>query len=193
MSPWADLAGTGDSLKSKAGVDPVLTAEAVRVRARDYLGGADACDPSVSPIYARLAGLPPLLIQAGSHEILLDDAIRLAARAAHDDVAVTLDVVPACPTCSRPSPPSWTKARPRRPGPAPSSASTPAQPQPEPQHGGNERRAGSAQPPDDRHRRLLGHRRCHRPCHRGRQRAHHLAAIHSLFGFAALPGCGPPS
>ncbi|MGH3193940.1 MAG: alpha/beta hydrolase [Streptosporangiaceae bacterium] len=97
MSPWADLAGTGDSLKTKADVDPVLTAEAIRVRARDYLGGADAADPAVSPIYASLAGLPPLLIQAGSHEILLDDAIRLAARAAHDDVAVTLDVVPGVP------------------------------------------------------------------------------------------------
>ena len=97
MSPWADLAGTGDSIKTKADVDPVITAEAVRVRARDYLGGADACDPAVSPLYGSLAGLPPLLIQAGSHEILLDDAIRLAARAAYDDVAVTLDVVPGVP------------------------------------------------------------------------------------------------
>jgi monoterpene epsilon-lactone hydrolase len=97
MSPWADLAGTGDSIKTKADVDPVITADAVRVRARDYLGGADACDPAVSPLYGSLAGLPPLLIQAGSHEILLDDAIRLAARAANDDVAVTLDVVPGVP------------------------------------------------------------------------------------------------
>ena len=97
MSPWADLAGTGDSIKTKADVDPVITAEAVRVRARDYLGGADACDPAVSPVYGSLAGLPPLLIQAGSHEVLLDDAIRLAARAACDDVAVTLDVVPGVP------------------------------------------------------------------------------------------------
>lgn len=97
MSPWADLAGTGDSIKTKADVDPVITADAVRVRARDYLGGADAADPAVSPIYGSLDGLPPLLIQAGSHEILLDDAIRLAARAAYDDVAVTLDVVPGVP------------------------------------------------------------------------------------------------
>jgi len=98
MSPWADLAGTGDSIKTKADVDPVITADAVRVRARDYLGGvADARDPMVSPVYGSLAGLPPLLIQAGSHEVLLDDAIRLAARAASDDVAVTLDVVPGVP------------------------------------------------------------------------------------------------
>jgi epsilon-lactone hydrolase len=97
MSPWADLAGTGDSLTTKADVDPVITADAVRVRARDYLGDADPSDPAVSPIYGSLAGLPPLLIQSGSHEVLLDDAIRLATRAAHDDVAVTLDVTPGVP------------------------------------------------------------------------------------------------
>jgi epsilon-lactone hydrolase len=97
MSPWADMAGLGQSITAKADVDPVITAEAVRVRARDYLNGTDASDPAVSPVYGNLAGLPPLLIQAGSHEILLDDAIRLAARAAFDDVAVTLDVTPGVP------------------------------------------------------------------------------------------------
>jgi epsilon-lactone hydrolase len=97
MSPWVDLAGTGQSITAKADVDPIITADAVHIRARDYLNGADASDPSVSPVYGSLAGLPPLLIQAGSHEILLDDAIRLAARAASDDVAVTLDVVPGVP------------------------------------------------------------------------------------------------
>jgi acetyl esterase/lipase len=56
MSPWADLAGTGDSIKTKADADPVITADAVRVRACDYLGGADAADPAVSPVYASLAG-----------------------------------------------------------------------------------------------------------------------------------------
>jgi acetyl esterase/lipase len=94
LSPWVDLAGTGDSITAKAAVDPMITATAIRVRAGDYLNGADASDGLVSPIYASLAGLPPLLIQAGSHEVLLDDAIRLAARAAHDDVDVTLEVVP---------------------------------------------------------------------------------------------------
>jgi len=97
MSPMADLAAAGQGITAKADVDPVITADAVRVRSRDYLGGADPRDPAVSPVYGSLAGLPPLLIQAGSHEILLDDAIRLAARAAHDDVAVTLDVVPGVP------------------------------------------------------------------------------------------------
>ena len=97
MSPMADLAATGQSITAKADADPVITAGAVRVRARDYLDGLDARDPAVSPVYGSLAGLPPLLIQAGSHEVLLDDAIRLAARAAYDDVAVTLDVTPGVP------------------------------------------------------------------------------------------------
>ena len=52
MSPWADLAGTGGSIKTRADDDPVITADAIRVRARDYLGGADASDPAVSPVYA---------------------------------------------------------------------------------------------------------------------------------------------
>jgi epsilon-lactone hydrolase len=93
----ADLAGTGDSIKTKADVDPVITAAAIRVRGRDYLDGTGASDPTVSPVYGSLAGLPPLLIQAGSHEILLDDAIRLAARAPYDGVAIALDVVPGVP------------------------------------------------------------------------------------------------
>jgi epsilon-lactone hydrolase len=97
MSPMTDLSAVGQSITEKADVDPVITAEAVRNRSRDYLGGLDARDPAVSPVYGSLAGLPPLLIQVGSHEILLDDAIRLAAQAAYDDVAVTLDVVPGVP------------------------------------------------------------------------------------------------
>ena len=94
LSPWVDLAATGASVTAKADVDPIITAAALRLRAAGYLDGADASDGLVSPIYASLAGLPPLLIQVGSHEVLLDDALRLAARAAYDDVAVTLEVVP---------------------------------------------------------------------------------------------------
>ena len=63
----------------------------------DYVAGADAADPRISPIFGDLAGLPPLLIQVGSHEILLSDALRLAVRAARDDVAVTLEVTPGVP------------------------------------------------------------------------------------------------
>lgn len=97
MSPWTDLAGTGLSSTTKADVDPALTASGLRTRAGDYLGDIDPESPTASPIYADLTGLPPLLIQVGSNEVLLDDATRLAARAAADDVAVTLDVVPEVP------------------------------------------------------------------------------------------------
>jgi epsilon-lactone hydrolase len=97
LSPMTDLTVTGSSYASKADVDPAITAEAIRTRAADYLAGTDPADPLVSPIFADLSGLPPLLIQAGSHEVLLDDAIRLAAKAAADDVAVILDVTPGVP------------------------------------------------------------------------------------------------
>ena len=97
MSPWTDLAVTGDSSTTKADIDPALTAPALRTRARDYLGDLDPASPIASPIHADLTGLPPLLIQAGSYEILLDDATRLAAKAAVDDVAVILDITPGVP------------------------------------------------------------------------------------------------
>jgi epsilon-lactone hydrolase len=97
MSPWADLTLSGDSISAKAAVDPALTPEGLRRRAVDYLADGDRTAELVSPIFADLTGLPPLLIQAGSHEILLDDATRLAARAAAADVAVRLEVTPGVP------------------------------------------------------------------------------------------------
>jgi acetyl esterase/lipase len=97
MSPYADLTLSGDTLTERHSLDPILTPEGLRVRAPEYLAGADAADPLISPIFGDLSGLPPLLIQAGSHEILLSDALRLAARAATTDVAVTLDVTPGVP------------------------------------------------------------------------------------------------
>ena len=87
MSPWADLTLSGDSIRGKAAVDPALTPEGLTRRAADYLPDGDPAGELVSPIFADLTGLPPLLIQAGSHEILLDDATRLAAHAAAADVA----------------------------------------------------------------------------------------------------------
>ncbi|MFD6994972.1 alpha/beta hydrolase fold domain-containing protein [Streptomyces mirabilis] len=97
FSPWADLTLSGDSLTGKADVDPALTAKGLRIRARDYLGETDPATPLASPVFADLTGLAPLLIQVGSHEILLDDAVRLAARAAAHDVAVELQVWPQVP------------------------------------------------------------------------------------------------
>ncbi|MER6358837.1 alpha/beta hydrolase [Streptomyces sp. NPDC001634] len=97
LSPWVDLTQSGRSLESKAEVDPSMTATALRVRAADYLGDVDPRGELASPALADLRGLPPMLVQAGSHEVLLDDAVRLAARAADSDVDVILDVVAGAP------------------------------------------------------------------------------------------------
>ena len=97
FSPWVDLTVSGASATTKAALDPALTPQALRTRARDYLGERDTATPLASPVFADLTGLPPLLIQVGSHEILLDDALRLASRAAYHDVAVELQVWPEVP------------------------------------------------------------------------------------------------
>jgi acetyl esterase/lipase len=97
MSPYADLTLSGDTIVDKEALDPLLTPDGLRRRVTDYVADADASDPYISPVHGDLRGLPPMLIQVGSHEILLSDAIRLAARAATADVAVTLDVVPGVP------------------------------------------------------------------------------------------------
>jgi len=97
FSPYADLTLSGESMTTKAEMDPSFHAEDIVVRAKDYVGSADAADPLVSPVFADLRGLPSLLIQAGSNEVLLDDALRLATRAAAADVPVTLEVTPGVP------------------------------------------------------------------------------------------------
>ncbi len=97
MSPYVDLTLSGETLAAKQEVDPLLTPEGLRARVPDYVGEADAADPYISPIFGDLRELPPLLIQAGSHEVLLSDAVRLAGRAAICDVPVTLDVTPGVP------------------------------------------------------------------------------------------------
>jgi acetyl esterase/lipase len=94
ISPWADLACSGASMTGKAAADPSLTEAGLRRMAAHYLGRADADDPLASPIHADLAGLPPILIHVGTAEILLDDALRLAAAAGRDDVALTLEIWP---------------------------------------------------------------------------------------------------
>jgi acetyl esterase/lipase len=97
MSPYADLTLSGETLAGKSELDPLLSPEGLRARVPDYVGGADAADPYISPIFGDLRGLPPLLIQVGSHEVLLSDALRLAGRAAIADVPVTLEVTPGVP------------------------------------------------------------------------------------------------
>jgi len=97
MSPYADLTLAGATMETKREADPLLSTQALRARATDYTSGHDAALGLISPIFAELTGLPPLIIQAGSHEVLLDDAIRLAQQAATADVEVTLDITPRVP------------------------------------------------------------------------------------------------
>jgi acetyl esterase/lipase len=97
MSPYADLTLAGTTLETKREVDPLLSRESLTARAPDYTAGQDAALGLISPIFADLSALPPLIIQCGTHEVLLDDAIRLAQRAATADVAVTLDITAGVP------------------------------------------------------------------------------------------------
>lgn len=92
MSPWTDLALTGASLSSRAEADPIFTRDVLRGFAVAYLDGRDATDPKVSPLYAHLAGLPPIDIHVGDDEVLRDDAVRYADRAGGAGVQVTLSI-----------------------------------------------------------------------------------------------------
>lgn len=97
MSPYADLTLAGTSMETKREADPLLSPQALRARIPDYTAGHDPALGLISPVFADLSGLPPLIIQAGTHEVLLDDAVRLARQAATADVAVTLDITPGVP------------------------------------------------------------------------------------------------
>ena len=97
MSPYVDLTLAGTTMESRREVDPLLSPEALQARIPDYTSGQDAALGLISPVFADLAGLPPLIIQAGTHEVLLDDALRLAREAATADVEVTLGITPGVP------------------------------------------------------------------------------------------------
>ncbi|HKQ02783.1 MAG TPA: alpha/beta hydrolase [Actinomycetes bacterium] len=97
MSPYVDLTLAGATMETKREIDPLFTPEAFPARVADYKAGQDPALGLISPIFAELSGLPPLIIQAGTHEVLLDDAIRLARQAATADVEVTLDITPRVP------------------------------------------------------------------------------------------------
>ena len=97
MSPYADLSLAGTSMETRHEVDPLLSREALQARVTDYTSGQDPALGLISPVFADLSDLPPLIIQAGTHEVLLDDALRLAQRAASADVEVTLDITPGVP------------------------------------------------------------------------------------------------
>ena len=97
MSPYADLTLAGTTMETRREVDPLLSRERLQPRVTDYTSGQDAALGLISPVFADLSGLPPLIIQAGTHEVLLDDAVRLAQQAVTADVEVTLDITPRVP------------------------------------------------------------------------------------------------
>ena len=93
MSPWTDLAATGRSYVSRAEADPIHQRPMILTLAKNYLGGqADPCDPLVSPLYADLHDLPPLLIQVGDRETVLDDSVVFAEKARAAGVDVNLEI-----------------------------------------------------------------------------------------------------
>jgi epsilon-lactone hydrolase len=92
ISPWTDLALTGESLTTRADADVMIKPDGIREDAATYLAGADPRHPYASPLYAGLRGLPPLLIQVGDAEVILDDSTRFAAKARAAGVDVTLEV-----------------------------------------------------------------------------------------------------
>ncbi|WP_433160612.1 alpha/beta hydrolase [Kribbella sp. CA-247076] len=97
FSPWADLTLSGTSIDSRGDLDPLFSRAHMEEYAEAYLAGHDPKDELASPLLGDLSGLPPLLIQVGSAEVLLDDALRLAVRAAEQEVDVSLDVVAGAP------------------------------------------------------------------------------------------------
>ena len=92
VSPWLDLRGDTPSMTKNEKVDPMLRPAWSRRCAAAYLAGRDPEDPACSPLYARHEGLPPVLIQTGTDEIIVDDSIRFAERAREAGVDVTLQV-----------------------------------------------------------------------------------------------------
>ena len=95
LSPWVDLSMSGTTLVSKSAVDPLIQKGYLEELANAYApAGMDRKDQRLSPLFSDLKGLPPTLIQVGSTETLLDDAVRFAAAAGEADVSVTLEVWP---------------------------------------------------------------------------------------------------
>ena len=94
-SPWTDLTMSGATMITKDAVDPLIHKGYLEELASAYLpAGSDRKDPRVSPLFANLRRLPPMLIQVGSAETLLDDSTRFAAAAGAADVPVTLEIWP---------------------------------------------------------------------------------------------------
>ena len=94
LSPWLDLTGQGDSIRSRADEDPLFDGKDMPRAASHYAPSEELENPLISPVYADVHDLPPTLIQVGDHEILLSDSTRIAEKMTADDVQVTLQVWP---------------------------------------------------------------------------------------------------
>lgn len=92
FSPWTDLTSSGDSMRTNDGRDPMFRASVFPRVAAQYLGDADPAHPHASPLFGKLEGLPPLLIQVGDTELLLDDSTRLESRARAAGVHAELEI-----------------------------------------------------------------------------------------------------
>lgn len=97
LSPITDLAATGGSMTTNAESDPLVDKAWIETLRKTYLGSRSPADPRVSPLYADMTGFPPLLLQVGSGEVLLDDTLRLADKARQAGVDVTTEVWPGMP------------------------------------------------------------------------------------------------
>ena len=92
LSPWTDLAGTGESMTTRKEIDPWIGAESIPMIGKLYANQEDVRNPLISPVYADLHDLPPLLIEVGDDEVLLDDSTRIVEHAQAAGVEVTLHV-----------------------------------------------------------------------------------------------------
>ncbi|MBB2755736.1 UNVERIFIED_ORG: acetyl esterase/lipase [Rhizobium aethiopicum] len=97
LSPITDLTATGGSMTSNADNDPLVGSASIEALRKAYLGNRSPTDPQASPLYADMTGFPPLLLQVGSGEVLLDDTLRLADKARQAGVDVTTEIWPGMP------------------------------------------------------------------------------------------------
>jgi acetyl esterase/lipase len=96
MSPWVDMDQSADSYSTRADLDPMVSAVGLKQMADWYLAGLPIETPLASPVHADLSGLPPLLVQVGDHEVLLDDSTRLVDRAKQAGVDATCEIGEGC-------------------------------------------------------------------------------------------------
>ncbi len=94
LSPWVNLEHTGASITNREGLDPQANLASLTLLAKAFLNGALPNDPDASPVFADVRGLPPILVQIGENEVMLSDAIRLAAHLGENRVRVSLEVWP---------------------------------------------------------------------------------------------------